>query len=261
MHLNQNEVLRLSYPDFVGFIGQNNTPPGGEATLARWIELAQICQESHLLDLACSTGFSSRIIARRTGCSGVGIDLSQKAIDAAHDEVEKDGLRGRVLFQVGDATAIPFSDDAFSHIVAGSSFGFISERSKALSECKRALKRGGNLCIGTFYYHRSPPNVLLESVREGVGFLPDRKWSRKWWHSFFGQELTLKQEEDYELRTLSDSDVTSTAWETIFKKSQALQDQTDEIRQTCFERFNKTRLVLNEHRKYQRLDISVWTKS
>ena len=59
---NVEQIWQMAYPDFVAFIDQDNTPPGGEATVAWWIERAGIDADSHVLDLACNTGFSSRTI-------------------------------------------------------------------------------------------------------------------------------------------------------------------------------------------------------
>src|SRR5689334_171025 len=79
----RDAVFQLLYPDFVAFISQANTPGRGHRTINDWIEHGEIQESSYLLDVACSTGFSSRSICRATRCSAVGIDISPSAISEA----------------------------------------------------------------------------------------------------------------------------------------------------------------------------------
>lgn len=58
--LTEEVILNMNYPDFVALMQQDNTPPGAEYTIDYWIKHGCINKKSHLLDLACSTGFSSR---------------------------------------------------------------------------------------------------------------------------------------------------------------------------------------------------------
>lgn len=110
----------------------DNTPPGGNVTLEIWIKNSEINKESYLLDLACSTGFSSRNISLKAECRADGIDISPPSIESANALALKNGIGARVKFSVANAESNPFSDNTFTHITAGCCFGFISSKETAL---------------------------------------------------------------------------------------------------------------------------------
>lgn len=259
MQLTPKDVEAMSYPDFVGFIGQKNTPPGGSKTIEKWIKFGEICKESHLLDLACSTGFSSRSVVKRISCTSKGLDLSKAAIETAIRESQEEGYGENVQFFVGDACYLPFADKEFSHILAGSTFGFIQNRQKALAECRRVLKASGRLCIGNFYYTGKPEESLLDKVAEAVGFRPESKWSHKWWDEFFNTEFTFQKEENEPLSTIQPSEVSELVRIFIYETSSILKTASIEVKDACFKKLYGIRLILNEHRKYQGLSVSIWT--
>ncbi|MDZ4821708.1 MAG: class I SAM-dependent methyltransferase, partial [Planctomycetota bacterium] len=115
-------IEKMSYPDFVAYLGQVNTPPGAKSTLQYWIQNAGIGEKSHLFDLACTTGFSSRTIVTERGGRALGIDISKPAIDVANRTAASVGLAERLTYVHGDACAIPAADGAFTHILGGCNF-------------------------------------------------------------------------------------------------------------------------------------------
>ena len=103
------EVWDLTYPDFVGAIGQENCPPGAMNAVNAWIERGEINAHSHVLDLACSTGFSSRRLAKLAHCTSEGVDLSEIAIQNGRVLAKKDGVADKTNYQVGDACNLPYA--------------------------------------------------------------------------------------------------------------------------------------------------------
>lgn len=250
-------IRELSYPDFVGFLGQKNTPPGGAFTLKRTIDLAKITKTSHLLDLACSTGFSSREIAKQVGSSSVGIDLSETSISSAIQSAEKENLSHLLSYQVARAEELPFKDDCFSHIVSGCNFSFIQRRKEALKECARVLQKGGSLAVANFYYESKPTEEILDKVDAAIGFRPEREWSRNWWLSFFETYFSLHTEEIYDLPVEQTSELEKAIHNVIYQ-NEALADLSEDVKKESFQRLFEIRKVLNEHRKYQKFNISIW---
>lgn len=258
MQMTLKEIEAMSYPDFVGFIGQKNTPPGGSKTVEKWIKQAEISEKSHLLDLACSTGFSSRSTVKQVGCTSKGLDISKVAIETAIRESREEGYGDKVQFFVGDACYLPFSDKEFSHVLAGSTFGFIQDRANALAECRRVLKSSGHLCIGNFYYTEIPSENLLDTVSGVVGFRPESKWSHKWWSDFFSSEFDLQKEENEPLPVIQPKEIADLVRKFIYETSPVLKTASKEIQDACFRRLYEIRLILNEHRRLQGLNISIW---
>ena len=77
------KIMKMNYPDFVGYINQWNVLPGAYNTLSKWAMFSRMTEKSKLLQIACTTGFQSRELSILTGCQALGIDLSNNAIEMA----------------------------------------------------------------------------------------------------------------------------------------------------------------------------------
>jgi SAM-dependent methyltransferase len=248
----------MNYADFVAFIGQPNSPPGGKVAVRTWIKTARIDSDSRVLDLACSTGFSSRFVVQATGCRAVGIDLSMEAIREAKRAARKVDVQGRIHYQVGDATLLEFADQSFSHILAGCTFSFIQGRDRALDESARVLVVHGVLCTALFFYCRPPPPELLDQIEETIGFRPSPDWDYSFWSTFFSRRFCLAAEQTYTLQFMSASQIKAAVHDFVFGESEPLAEQPLEVKQACYRRLLSIRELLNEHRRYQKIAIAVW---
>ncbi|HIE1060016.1 TPA: class I SAM-dependent methyltransferase [Serratia marcescens] len=250
------DLLKLSYPDFLGFFGVDNTPPGGNVTLESWIKNSKINKESYLLDLACSTGFSSRNISLKTKCRADGIDISPPSIESANALAIKNGIGTRVKFSVANAESIPFSDNTFTHITAGCCFGFISDKETALKECHRVLRNDGYLCISPFFYELTPDRELIDLVEKHIGYRPDTNRDYDYWYGFFSTRFHLISEELFDLPVYTDDEIELITQTAICSKPPFLM-LSEEQQQISFDRYYNTRVLLNEHAKYQ--SVALWT--
>jgi ubiquinone/menaquinone biosynthesis C-methylase UbiE len=258
METSQKEKLNfetISYPDLLGYLGVDNTPPGGNFTLDYWIEKSEINRRSHLLDLACSTGFSGRNIVLKTGCRGKGVDISKASIEAANNLSIENGIGKNIQFSIGNAEELSFEDRFFSHVTAGCCFGFIADKQTALKETYRVLKDDGYLCISPFFYEAKPDDELLSLIKEHIGYRPDPQRNYDYWKSFFSQYFTLESEELFNLPVYSDSEIEKIVNATITAKS-AFRSLNQKDRQYIFDRYYNTRIVLNEHAKFQ--SVALW---
>ncbi|MEM7173928.1 MAG: methyltransferase domain-containing protein [Bacteroidota bacterium] len=251
------KIKQMNYPDFVAYIGQINTPPGEMLPVYEWIKMAVIQKGSYLLDLACSTRFSSRKISKITQCKAQGIDISQSAIERARQAAGAAHQSDRLTYLVGDATDLAFAAATFTHIVAGCNFGFIQQREKALEECKRVLKSDGRLCVANFYYDKTPPESLLNQVQAVIGFKPNPLWTLLWWQQFFSASFKLIAQSHHNLSVHSENVVRDKVYSAIYEESEPLKQQPEAIKKACFDRLLQTRHILNQHRNYQKFEISI----
>ncbi|WP_426390706.1 ThiF family adenylyltransferase [Variovorax sp. R-27] len=251
-------IKKTSYPALVGYLRQENSPPGGEKTIRYWINKGNIKEKSSILDLACSTGYSSRNTAKLTGCSGVGIDVEMCAIESAKNMAARDGV-SHLQFESGDAENLSFKDSEFTHILAGCTFAFIQNQQAAINEVRRVLRGGGILCVSSFFYSQEPPVDVLDAIELHVGFRPRPFWSELWWNNFFetaGFSLTNQEVEG--LPVYSDDVIAMEVRRIVFESQHDLTGAAPEVLWAAYEKILAMRLAANKQRKYQGLAIQVW---
>ena len=111
------------------------------------VELAAPGRGSRVLDAATGTGNQALAFAER-GCEVTGIDLSHKMIEVARSK----NTYVNAGFQVGDAAAMPFSDDSFD--ISTISFALHDMprpmREAVLDEIIRVTVPGGSIVIADY---------------------------------------------------------------------------------------------------------------
>jgi ubiquinone/menaquinone biosynthesis C-methylase UbiE len=252
----ESAVWGLSYPDFVAFLRQDNSPAGGVGTIRWWVKQSEIGSRSTVLDLACSTGYSGCQIAVATGCRLLGIDLSMRAVAEARRRATLASIAKRASFCVGDAARLPIVTGECSHVVAGACFGFFSDRPKALAEVARVLRPRGVLALANYFYVKAPPRELQARVAECLGFHVSPAFSYNYWSNFFGERFEIAKEQRHALSPL--------ATETI-KRQVAYQvafcaHWNDAVRRAVASRLLRDRLAFNEHRRYQAYSRTLWSR-
>jgi SAM-dependent methyltransferase len=130
-----------------------------------WI-VDQIPPNSKVLDLCCGGGEIASAMAEK-GATVTGVDYVPEMIELATKLFEEWKLPG--LFEVGDATNLPFADSTFSHVVcAGSSLNSMNNEDARLTmlEAARVVEPGG------FVYHAILNPISLRSIAAvGKGIL------------------------------------------------------------------------------------------
>jgi len=110
-----------------------------------------------VLDVATGTGDMALELARYTG-SVVGLDLCQEMLSRGQIKTEKRRMEKRVDFIVGDALALPFSDNSFDCALNGFALRNVADINLFLAELRRVVKPGGRV-------------VCLELVRPASGII------------------------------------------------------------------------------------------
>ena len=127
---------------FMGAMG-----PGMRGEHETALEMLDIGPGDTVLDVACGPGNFTRSFARAAGEDGtvVGLDASKSMLDRAVEE----GVPANDAYIRGDATRLPFDDEAFDAVCCFAALYFISDPLKALDEIARVLKPGGRVAIMT----------------------------------------------------------------------------------------------------------------
>ena len=144
-NLSLREIEKMSYYDFMGYLGVPFFQIGGLTSTKKLGELCGIDKEKKVLVVGCGTGFNACFIARTFGCTLVGIDLAEEAVEKARERAKKQDLESNVSFQVGDAYDLPFEAGSFDVVITQFVSQFL-DMERALIEFARVLRSGG--CVG-----------------------------------------------------------------------------------------------------------------
>ena len=127
------------------FLGAMGPGMSGEHEIA--LEMLDLSPGDAVLDVACGPGNFTRSFARAVGEAGVvvGLDASLSMLERALQE----GVPPNVAYVRGDATRLPFADEAFDAVCCFAALYFISDPLRALDEMTRVLKPGGRVAIMT----------------------------------------------------------------------------------------------------------------
>ena len=132
---------------------QNPTSPEKLHRLGRILGL---CSESRVLDIASGRGGPALLLARESGCTWHGIELSPDFHAVAVQRIAGAGLSDRVTFALGDGAVAahePESYDAALCLGASFVYGGLADTVDALAP---AVRPGGHVVVGEPYWRRLP---------------------------------------------------------------------------------------------------------
>jgi len=116
----------------------------------RWRRLSlastAVPADADVIDVACGTGdFSAEVLRRFPGVKVTGVDISPEMLAIARRKL---GCAANVSFREGDAQDLAgIPPDRFSLAVCAFGFRNFPDKAKALRECRRVLKPGGELVV------------------------------------------------------------------------------------------------------------------
>jgi SAM-dependent methyltransferase len=147
---------------------------------------ASLDESSYVLDVGCGCGNFLTEVAKRVGCRGEGLDLSQERIGFAKASLAKENEQRKlgIEFRVGSATQMPYDDGTFSHVVSQDALCLVPDKPRTHTEMFRVLRPGGLLAFSDFL---QPREEVSQRAREHVF---DRvRWNSG--YSFLGYQSAL----------------------------------------------------------------------
>jgi cyclopropane fatty-acyl-phospholipid synthase-like methyltransferase len=140
---------------------------------------------STVLDVGCGCGNFLMSIARRVGCRGIGLDLSEQRIKFAREKLAGEpGLD--IRFDHASATDMPYPDNEFSQVVSQDALFLVPDKPRTHAEIYRVLRPGGVVAFSDFL---QPKPQIGERARRHVY---DRvRWNGG--YSFLGYQQALTE--------------------------------------------------------------------
>jgi len=121
--------------------------PGGAQLTARLARALRVGCAEIVADVASGPGTSALQLARETGCSVVGVELSAASVVAASTAATEQGLADRVRFVEGDAELLPLEDASVDGVLCECALCTFPDKPAAASEFARVLRPGARLAL------------------------------------------------------------------------------------------------------------------
>lgn len=101
-----------------------------------------------LLDVACGTGDVSIEAVKQYGQSIMvtGVDFSENMLVLGREKIKRANIEN-ISFTAGNALGLPFEDDYFDAVTIAFGIRNIADKTRALHEFLRCLKKGGTLAV------------------------------------------------------------------------------------------------------------------
>lgn len=247
-------IKKLSYTDFVGFVNQWNVLPGSYSTLSKWANYSQMDKNSRLLEVACTTGFTSRELATLTGCSGEGFDLSAKSIEMANYNRKR--YTPRINFSYKVANGYHYKPSGkFTHIAVGASLKFFPDPEKMVDRCISMLEDGGYILASPFYIVRTIPKNLIKRAQKVFGITPTNVSYKEIMQLY--NKFEIIYEDRNELISETKDELEYYCKSTIDRACEIRSIKDEEVYQAMFDRLLEIKAMSNDLRPYQRYSALV----
>lgn len=123
-----------------------------------------------ILDVATGTGMVAFALARRGGCSVVGLDQSEQMLAGARARLAASPeLNDRVSFVRGEAERLPFADAEFDGLTFTYLLRYVDDRLATIRELARVVRPGGRIGMVEFAVPSSGPLRALWRLHTRVG--------------------------------------------------------------------------------------------
>lgn len=153
--------------------------------IMRYEFASRYVKEKITLDIACGTGYGSRILLNRGAAKVTGLDTSIEAIEFANNRYKIDGLE----FRIGNILNIDFPENYFDVVVCFETIEHVNNQEKVFSELQRILKLKGLLIVST-------PNRRITSPFRSINKPPSNPFHKV---EYTLEELTKLLENYFEV--------------------------------------------------------------
>lgn len=121
---------------------------------------------THILDIGCGKGFSTRLLAQHTQAHIVAVDNEQSALDELSLRLQAQNIEQRVTLSAASMTDLPFAPASFDLIWAEGS-AYIMGVEQALSCWQPLLRDNGYMVISDLVWLSANPSPQAQAFWAG----------------------------------------------------------------------------------------------
>lgn len=116
-------------------------------SLAQWLNVGP---GKTFVDMGCGRGGGGLWVARETGASLVGVDISKTAIEDAQQRVGAFGLEGRAQFRVGEFAGSGLPSASYDGVMSVDALYLVADKTGSIAEMARVLRPGARFVFTTW---------------------------------------------------------------------------------------------------------------
>jgi ubiquinone/menaquinone biosynthesis C-methylase UbiE len=163
---------RPTIEDVIEISGLELLHPGGLQLTRRTAEVAHMQPGMKVLDVSSGRGTPAVFYAREFGVEIVGVDIATEMVCTATGKADQAGLKDRIVFEQGDAQALPYADNAFDVVINECAVGIPEDSQKVLDEMVRVARPGGTIVIHESTWRKPLPPDEKDDFAERYGTTP-----------------------------------------------------------------------------------------
>ena len=131
-----------------------------------------LTHESRVLDVACGMGAQDAHLMKTAAPASIdALDVTWPHVVATRARMAEDGFADRVKAHHGTATALPFPDGSFTHVMSIEGPEHFHTRELFMHEAFRVLRPGGVLAVTDYTLTHDPKNAVEQALVDFVGWL------------------------------------------------------------------------------------------
>ena len=201
------DIQTMSYFELIGVVRETNRPPGGVTSVANIAKGAYLNENSHVLEIGTSTGFTAIELAKLVKCSVTAVDVNEESLQEAQRRAEAEGVADKIKFVVQDASKLDYKDEQFDMVFCGNVTSYLNNKSKCLQEFIRVLKPHGFIAAIPMYYLNEPSKAIVDQVSIAINHNITAQYKKDWVDFFNIAPLSLFLCENYKFDFITNSEV------------------------------------------------------
>ncbi len=133
------------------------------------VQLANVRDGDHVLDLAGGTGDLTTLFEKRVGQAGQVIlaDINSEMLRTGRNRLIDKGLTRNIAYAQVNAECLPFADNSFDCVCIAFGLRNVTDKDAALKSMHRVLKPGGRVIVLEFSH---PTDKITEKVYDFYSF-------------------------------------------------------------------------------------------